>query len=78
MVRVRYITGTSSTHVTDACKPGMPQICQQLMKRQTEKREKERLTHILLPWTMGEAEYNFVLSEISVRSKERRTEMGRQ
>lgn len=27
------ITGTSSTHVTNVCKPGMPQTCQQLMKR---------------------------------------------
>lgn len=77
MVQMRYITGTSSTYVTDVSKPGMPQICQQLMERETEKK-RERLTHSLLPWTMGEAERNFVLSEIPVSSKERRTEMGRQ
>lgn len=43
MVQMRYVTGTSSTHVTDVCKPGMPQICQQLTKRETEEtREGER------------------------------------
>lgn len=45
--QMRYTTGTGSTHVTNVCKPGMPQICQQLMKRETE-REKEMVWLSLL------------------------------
>jgi len=77
MVQLRCTSGTGSMHVTDGCKPGMPQICQQLMKREAE-RERDGLTHFLLPWIMGVAECSSVLSEVSVRAKERRSDMGRE
>lgn len=44
---MRCITGTGSTHVTNVCKPGMAQIWQQLMERETE-REKEKVSLLFL------------------------------